>query len=150
MPLFLRPLDGKSGDKVTLASAIEAVREQLQEPDTAPSLFVADSGVYSEANMRRFNEANILWVSRVPETSKEAKTAGETAVAQTEWQDAAGGQTHWFTRTLSLPQGEERWVIVRTEQGEARAQATLKRQAKKAEHHWKQKLWHLDPPALCL
>jgi transposase len=35
-------------------------------------------------------------------------------------------------------------VVVRTEQGEARAQATLKRQGEKAEHSWKQKLWHLS------
>jgi transposase len=45
---------------------------------------------------------------------------------------------------MSLPQGQERWVVVRTEQGKARAQATLKRQVEKAEHSWKQKLWHLS------
>ncbi len=144
VPLFLRPLDGNSSDKVTLASAVEALHEQLRTPESDPSFFVADSGIYSEANMRRFNEAKIRWISRVPETSTEAKAVVETAAESTEWHDSEDGQTHWFTRTMSLPQGRERWVIVRTQQGEARAQATLKRQVEKAEHRWKQKLWHLS------
>ena len=144
VPLFLQPLDGNSSDKVTLASAVEALHEQLQAPESDPSFFVADSGVYSEANMRRFNEAKIRWISRVPETSTQAKAVVETAANRTEWQDSEDGQTHWFTHTMTLPQGQERWVVVRTEQGEARAQATLKRQVEKAEHSWKQKLWHLS------
>jgi transposase len=134
VPLFLRPLDGNSSDKVTPASAVEALHEQLQAPESEPSFFVADSGVYSEANIRRFNDAKILWISRVPETSKEAKAVLETASERAEWQDSEDGQRHWFTRTMSLPQGQERWVVVRMSQAEARAQATLKRQVEKAEH----------------
>jgi len=45
VPLFLRPLDGNSSDTVTLASAVEALHEQLRTPDSDPSFFVADSGV---------------------------------------------------------------------------------------------------------
>ena len=144
VPLFLRPLDGNSSDKVTLASAVEALHEQLQAPESDPSFFVADSGVYSEANMRCFNEAKIRWISRVPETSTEAKAVVEMAADRTQWQDSEDGQTHWFTHTMMVPQGQERWVVVRTEQGEARAQATLKRQVEKAEQRWKQKLWQLS------
>jgi transposase len=144
VPLFLRPLDGNSSDKVTLASAVEALHEQLQTPESDPSFFVADSGIYSEANMRRLNEAKIRWISRVPETSTEAKAVLEMASESIEWHDSEDGQTSWFTRTMSLPQGQERWVIVRTRQGDARTQATFKRQVEKAEHSWKQKLWHLS------
>jgi transposase len=144
VPLFLRPLDGNSSDKVTLASAVEALHEQLQAPESEPSFFVADSGVYSEANMRRFNEAKIRWISRVPETSTEAKAVVEAAANRTQWHDSEDGQIHWFTHIMTLPQGQERWVVVRTEQGEARVQATLKRQVDKAERSWRQKLWHLS------
>jgi len=144
IPLFLQPLDGNSSDKVTLASAVEALHEQLRTPDSDPNFFVADSGVYSKANMRRFNEAKIRWISRVPETSTQAKAVVEAAATRTEWHDSADGQTHWFTQTMTLPQGQERWVIVRTSQAEARVQATLRRQVEKTEHTWKQKLWHLS------
>ncbi len=87
---------------------MEALHEQLQAPESDPSFFVADSGVYSEANMRRFNEAKIRWISRVPETSTEAKAVVEMGADKTEWQNSEDGQTHWFTHTMSLPQGQER------------------------------------------
>lgn len=142
VPLFLRALDGNSSDKVTLVAAIEAVKQQLQASDSEPGIFVADSGAYSEMNMRQLNEAGILWVSRVPETSKEAKAILEAESAR--WQTSADGHTHWFSQSMVLPQGQERWVVVRTKVGETRAQATLKRQVEKAEDTWRQKLWHLS------
>ena len=142
VPLFLRPLNGNSSDKVTLVAAVEAVYQQLQAADTEPGIFIEDSGAYSEANMRRFNEAGIRWISRVPETSKEAKAIVQAEGAN--WQDSADGQTHWFSQILSLPQGQERWVVVRTTAGEARAHTTLKRQVDKAEQSWTHKLWHLS------
>src|SRR6266516_1444423 len=92
VPLFVRPLDGNSSDTVTLASAVEALHEQLQAPESEPSFFVADSGVYSEANMRRFNEAKIRWISRVPETSTEAKAVVEMGADKTQWQNSEDGQ----------------------------------------------------------
>jgi transposase len=94
--------------------------------------------------MRRFNEAKIRWISRVPETSTEAKAVVETGADTTQWQNAQDGQIHRFTRPMTLPQGQERWVVVRTEPGEARAQDTLKRKVDKAEGSWKQKLWHFS------
>ena len=34
LPLFLRPLDGNSSDKVSLLAAVEALQEQLQAPES--------------------------------------------------------------------------------------------------------------------
>lgn len=72
IPLFMKPLDGNSSDKVTLVNAVEALKEQLGDysEEEGASIFVADSGPYSEANMARLAEAGVRWVSRVPETSK--------------------------------------------------------------------------------
>jgi transposase len=59
IPLFMKPLDGNSSDKVTLVNAVEALKEQLgdypeeEEEEEEASIFVADSGLYSEANMSR-------------------------------------------------------------------------------------------------
>jgi hypothetical protein len=88
------------GDKVTPTSALEALHERLRAPEGDPSFFVADSGIYSEANMRRFNQA---------------KAVVDTASDSAEWHDFEDEQTHWFTRTMSLPQGQERRVVVHTE-----------------------------------
>lgn len=141
VPLFLRPLNGNSSDKTTLVAAVEALQEQFNKADEEPSLYVADSGVYSEANMRRFQAAGIKWVSRVPETSTQAKAFLEQDVDT--WQTTADQQIHWVSRQMTLPQGTERWVLVRTAAGEQRAKETMQRHVKRTQQNWEQRLWHL-------
>jgi transposase len=54
VPLFMRPLDGNSSDRVSLLAAVEALADQLRAPDAAasaatgrgePPLVVADGGL---------------------------------------------------------------------------------------------------------
>jgi len=52
VPLFLQPLDGNRSDKVSLLHAIIAIQTQLREADREASVYVADNGIYSEANIR--------------------------------------------------------------------------------------------------
>jgi transposase len=143
VPLFLRPLSGNSSDQVSLLAAVEALQEQLRAPEaTEEAIYVADGAIYSVANMTRLNALGIPWTSRVPGTSVEAKAAlSRTDVA---WQRSADGTTSWWSQTLSLPQGEERWVIVRTQAGEGQARAKVHRAVDKAQQEWKQRLWHLS------
>src|SRR5229473_2482111 len=95
VPLFLRPLDGNSSDKVTLASAVTAIHTQLraQVPEEQEQrIAVFDSGGYSEAHMKSYNDANIWWISRVPETSTAAKSALEEVEEEPEqWQALSDG-----------------------------------------------------------
>jgi len=142
IPVFLQPLDGNSSDKVSLLAAIQAIQEQLQVTDEAPSVYVADNGVYSEANMRSLNQAQVKWVSRVSETSTEAKAA--LAQSYETWQSSADGQLHWVSQTMSLPQGQERWVIIYTSASQMRAQASWQRQVQRVQTSWEKKCWHLE------
>jgi len=141
IPLFLQPLDGNSSDKVSLLAAVQAIQEQLRATDEAPSVYVADNGVYSEANMRWLNQAKTKWISRVSETSTRAKQ--ELAESPETWQTSEDGSMHFDCRVMNLPQGQERWVIVRTTTSEQRARATLQRQVKRAQAEWEKKCWHL-------
>ena len=50
----------------------------------------------------------------------------------------------WFTRSMALPRGNERWVVMRTQASLQRAQQTLQRQVNKAHGNWEQKCWHLS------
>jgi transposase len=152
VPLFLRPLDGNSSDQVSLAAAVEALADQLRSADATEAsdaddqperpLFVADGGLYSEAAMGRLNAAEVAWVSRVPSTVGAAHHALERRDAA--WQTSADGQTRWWGQELTLAQGQERWVVVRTQAGERQARATLERQATKAQEDWCKRLWHLS------
>jgi transposase len=143
VPLFCQTLDGNASDKESLVAAVEALAEQLRADvdvvdvvDVAP-IFVADSGLYSAANVARLSSAQVRWISRVPDTSTEAKAALQ--VADAAWQQ--DGDVFW----ASAPQAPtgERWVVVRTTSGEQRARATLTRQVEQARGQWEKALWHL-------
>jgi transposase len=142
VPLFLQPLDGNSSDKISLLAAVMAIQKQLRGANAEPGIYVADSGVYSESNMRQLNEAGVKWVSRVPETSQEAKAVLQAGSEQ--WQTTEDGSMQWYSRVMKVPQGTERWLIVRTQASQQRAQASLQRQGTTAQASWQQKCWHLS------
>jgi len=141
VPLFLQPLNGNSSDKVSLLATIIALQTQLREAGEEASVYVADNGVYSETNMKQLNQAGVKWVSRVSETSTEAKTLIQQG-SET-WQQSEDGTVHWFSREVTLPQGGERWVVVYTQASLQRAQQSMQRQVSKAQSAWEQTCWHL-------
>ena len=138
VPLFCQALDGNASDKVRLVEAVEALAEQLQtaDEDEAP-IFVADSGLYSAENVARLTTAGVHWISRVPDTSQEARAALQ--VADDTWHQE--DDVFWASAPQA-PDGE-RWVVVRTTSGEERARATLERQVEQTQELWEKALWHL-------
>jgi transposase len=145
IPVFLRPLDGNSSDKESISAIVTTVMTQLREAlpeDQQDALAVFDSGGYSEANMTRYNKAQIKWISRVPETSTEAKLAVQEE--STHWQALSDGSGRYRACIMDLPQGKERWVIVRTQAAEQAARVQMEKQVKKATAQWEKKLWHLS------
>ena len=138
VPLFCQALDGNASDKVNLVAVVEALAEQLRTDEEEAPIFVADSGLYSAENVARLSRAGVRWISRVPDTSTEAKAA--LAVADAAWQH--DGDLFWAP-VPQAPAGE-RWVVVRTTQGEDRARATLQRQVDTTCDQWEKVLWHLS------
>ncbi len=90
--------------------------------------------------MKSYNDANIWWISRVPETSVAAKTALEEGEEQ--WQPLSDGSGDYVVRTIELPQGKERWVIVRTHARVQAAQEQMEKQVKQTYQEWEKRLWH--------
>jgi transposase len=145
IPIFLRPLNGNSSDKESMSAIVTDVMRQLQETlpeEQEERIAVFDSGGYSQANMKRYNEAQIKWISRVPETSTEAKKALQEE--STQWQELSDGSGKYRTCVLDLSQGKERWVIVQTHVGEKAARVQMEKKVKKAQEQWEKKLWHLS------
>jgi transposase len=148
IPIFLRPLGGNSSDKEHLSAAVKEVMTQLREhlpEEHEQRIAVFDSGGYSQANMKSYNEAKIWWISRVPETSTAAKSALEEA--DEPWQTLSDGSGDYVVRTMELPQGKERWVIVRTHAQLQAAQEQMEKKAKKTQQEWEKRLWHLSKQA---
>jgi transposase len=148
VPIFLRPLNGNSSDKEHLSAAVKAVMTQLREQvseEQEQRIAIFDSGGYSEANMKSYNEANIWWISRVPETSTAAKSALEEVEEQ--WQPLSDGSGDYVVRIMDLPQGKERWVIVRTHAQMQASKEQMEKQVKKTQQEWEKRLWHLSKQA---
>jgi transposase len=134
--------------KKQLSAAVQEVMRQLREQvpeEHEQRIAVFDSGGYSETNMKSYNEANIWWISRVPETSAAAKTALEEVDEQ--WHPLSDGSGDYVVRTMELPQGKERWVIVRTHAQVQAANKQLEKKVKKTQQEWEKLLWHLSNQA---
>ncbi|HEX9413122.1 MAG TPA: IS1634 family transposase [Ktedonobacterales bacterium] len=143
IPHFLKPLDGNASDKTSLPEVVLELARQLRASGETPGVYVADSGLYSETNMRALNEAEVQWVSRVPETVGLAQAmVREDPLAG--WQHSADNQLSWWGRTLALPQGQERWLVVRSREGEQRARTTLARHAARERAKCEKRWWHLS------
>jgi transposase len=145
VPIFLRPLDGNSPDKEYLSATVKEVMRQLREQvpeEHEQRIAIFDSGGYSQANMKSYNEANLWWISRVPETSTAAKTALEQGDEQ--WQPLSDGSGEYVVRIMDLPQGRERWVIVRTHAQLQAAQEQMEKKVKKTQQEWEKRLWHFS------
>jgi transposase len=145
VPLFMRPLDGNSSDKVSISTVVAQVVEQLRsspaEQTALEPLVVFDSGGYSQANMTAYNQAKIRWCSRVPETSTEAKAA--LAQVPGQWQEFSDQSGHFFSIEQKLPQGQERWVVIRTKKNLEAAQKALQKKAEKDQQIWEKRLRRL-------
>jgi len=95
--------------------------------------------------MQALNEAGVPWVSRAPETSSRVQ-----ALVREEppaWQQSEDGQLNWWGRTLDLPQGQERWLMVRSRAGKEQARATLQRKVKREQAQWENAggIWATGP-----
>lgn len=106
MPVFLRVADGNESDQQVFAKLIKAFVKQV-ELDT---LFVADAALYSERNLKSL--AGLSWVSRVPETIREARELLETL----EDTNLIGSQQGCVAEVSSDYGGvEQRWLVVESE-----------------------------------
>src|SRR5262245_19273347 len=109
VPHFLKPLDGNASDKVALPQVVLELTQQLRSSGETAGVYVADSGLYSEANMRALGEAGVTWISRVPETSRQAQAV--VCEEPAAWQQSDDAQLFWRRQTVELPQGPERWLV---------------------------------------
>src|SRR5215467_8198894 len=73
VPLGLQLLAGNASDRATLAQQVAEVVYQLRAEREEEPVYVADSAGYSEGTMTDLDRKNVWLISRVPETSTQAK-----------------------------------------------------------------------------
>jgi transposase len=121
IPLLMKPLSGNSSDKRDFAPFIEAHIAQLREAHGLEYI-VADSALYTEENLQRFGNA-VKWISRVPETIKEAKDAISQVNLDT--MTRLNDDYHYQMLTSTYAQVPQRWMLVYSEPARQRGKHTI-------------------------
>ena len=109
IPLLMKPLSGNSSDKTDFQEVLKPHIESL----TAQCGFeyiVADSALYSESSVQSMRAYKAKWITRLPETIKEAKTA--ITAAKTHVMTPINDKYRYATHTSNYGGVEQCWIIV--------------------------------------
>lgn len=141
MPIWMEALDGNSSDKTNFHETIKRVNEFKQQINLDGAMkWIADSALYTQDKLLKNND--YLWVTRVPETIKEASILVERPEAEMDWVDMEKG--YKISPFKSSYGGiEQRWLLVYSAQAYKREQKTLEKNLAKKTETLKKALWHL-------
>ncbi len=64
-----------------------------------------------------------------------------------DWCPLSDDSGDYVVRTKDLPQGKERWILVRTHAHLLAAQEQMEKKVQKAQQEWQKRLWHLSKRA---
>jgi len=125
IPLLMKPLSGNSSDTQDFG---EAVRLHVQQLQTTYGLtyLVADSALYSEANLEKLAQTQMKWITRVPATLREAQAALAQVDPPAMVALKEGYRSHELTSTYGGV--TQRWVLIYSKARQAQAQRTVDKQ----------------------
>jgi transposase len=141
IPLFMEPLDGNNSDKASFHETIGRVNAFKEQINLEKNFkWVADSALYAKDKLLKHND--YLWLTRVPETIKEAKDIVMKADKEIRWTELDRG--YKISPFVSHYGGmEQRWLLVYSEQAYQRERKTLERKLKEKDDELRNSLWHL-------
>ncbi len=125
IPLLMEPLSGNSEDKSDFRRVVQTHVAQLQL-DHAPSYFVADSALYTEATLRELAARDCLWISRVPATLSDVKRL----LAQVEVTQLTPLDDDYRYQEVGAIYGavKQRWLVLHSQAAQQRAHKTVHKQ----------------------
>jgi transposase len=125
IPVLMKPRSGKSSDPQEFGQVIQAHINQLQTTTSATYL-VADSALYSEANLDKLAQTAIKWITRVPATVSDA----QVALADANPPFMAPLQEGYRYHELTSRYGgvKQRWVLIDSEARQPQARRTADKQ----------------------
>jgi transposase len=125
IPILMKPLSGNSSDAQEFGHVIRAHIEQLHTTYGA-TYVVADSALYSEANLTTLAQTPMKWITRVPATVSEARAV----LAHADPQALAPLQEGYRYQELTSTYGgvEQRWLLIYSEPRQPQAQRTVDKQ----------------------
>lgn len=141
LPFWHETLDGNTSDKKSFHDTIKKVFEFKKELKNCPDFkWIADSALYSAEKL--FKLKDILWISRVPETIKEAKKLIKIDHNTINWKKSENGY-QYASYESNYGDIKQRWLLVYSEQSYKREVKTFNKNLAKQEESLKKKIWHL-------
>jgi transposase len=141
IPIWMEPQDGNSSDKRTFHETIKKVRAFQKQLKSCPEFkWVADGALYDKGKLLKQSE--YLWLSRVPETIKEARELIEKGDQEIDWKERGKG---YKTASFYSNYGDvkQRWLLVYSVQSYNREKKTFDKKLEKQDESLKKSLWHL-------
>ena len=137
IPIWIEALSGNSSDKTSFRETIKLYRNNFNKKRLP--YFVCDSALYTKNNISQLTD--ISWVTRVPETIKEAKLQ----ISKTNKNKMIVLKDGYYYRPVKSSYGEvdQRWVVVFSEKAYEREMKTFQKNLKKQTDDKQKELWHL-------
>jgi transposase len=124
IPVLMKPLSGNTSDAIDFGHVITEHIAQLRSTYGTADL-VADSALYSEANLQKLALTGSKWITRVPATLIEAQEALAHAQPETMAPLMEGYRDHVQTSTYGGV--AQRWVVIYSEPRHPQAQRTVEK-----------------------
>ena len=135
LPIWMEALDGNSSDKKSFPETVKRVDAFYKEIACAPKMcFIGDSALYGQ----KLDELKVDWLTRVPETYGEAKELCNCL--HIDWKALSDKRYKMFPYTPKAKQ--ERWLLVYSEPGFKREEATFLSKHEKLFEALQKSMWH--------
>lgn len=141
IPTWYEALSGNSSDSKSFHETIASVRAFAKQIDVSTKgKWIADLKLYVKEKLLK--EVGFLWLTRVPETIKEARELLEKADNEMARYEVMEG--YKASACQSNYGGiQQRWLVVYSEQAYKREKITFENQLNKQEEELKKRLWHI-------
>ncbi|KXA97435.1 hypothetical protein AKJ38_01260 [candidate division MSBL1 archaeon SCGC-AAA259I14] len=127
----METLDGNSSDSVILRDTATEFRRGVKENLKKVNYLVADSKFYSKKTIRATNN-DLLWISRVPRSVKEAKQITEKTARMTDELEPLDSDGCSYRRYESEYGGvKQRWLVIHSKHAEKRSVDTVAKAVEK-------------------
>jgi transposase len=138
-PIWMEALDGNSSDKINFHETLKKMTAFQQQLKEAPSfIFVADSSLYTPDKL--LSAPNLRFITRVPESIKEAKLLCQIPKEKLDWVELKDG---YSAVNLCSIYGniKQRWQLIFSEQAFKREQRTLVKKIENEHQKLNKDLW---------
>lgn len=142
LPTFIQALSGNTSGKTYYRQMVKEYGKSLQEIWGKDKIWVWDSEVYTEKNLRAISD-DFRWITRVPQTITDVKEVIRNADLEKMKETTLDGY-RLFSTQVAYGDVEQRWIVVFSEKAHARETKTLDKRIGKEKEKVEKKLWHLS------